>query len=32
MWLGFSVKDGIDTPYVLFNKSAMDKVYAKPLL
>ena len=32
MWLGFSVKDGIDTPYVLFNKSAMDKVYAKPLI
>ena len=32
MWLGFSVKDGIDAPYVLFNKSAMDKVYAKPLL
>jgi len=32
MWLGFSVKDGIDAPYVLFNKSAMDKGYAKPLL
>ena len=32
MWLGFSVKDGIDTPYVLFNKSAMDEGYAKPLL
>ena len=32
MWLGFSVKDGIDAPYVLFNKSAMDEGYAKPLL
>ena len=32
MWLGFSVKDGIDSPFVLFNKSAMDEVYAKPLL
>ena len=32
MWLGFSVKDGIDAPYVLFDKSAMDEGYAKPLL
>ena len=32
MWLGFSVKDGIDAPFVLFDKSAMDEVYAKPLL
>tara|TARA_B100000029_G_scaffold54746_1_gene49683 strand:- start:12298 stop:12894 length:597 start_codon:yes stop_codon:yes gene_type:complete len=32
MWLGFSVKDGIDTPFVLFDKSAMDEGYAKPLL
>ena len=32
MWLGFSVKDGIDSPFVLFNKSAMDEGYAKPLL
>ena len=32
MWLGFSVKDGIDAPYVLFNKSVMDEGYAKPLL
>ena len=32
MWLGFSVIDGIDTPFVMFNKSAMDEGYAKPLL
>ena len=32
MWLGFSVIDGIDAPFVMFNKSAMDEVYAKPLL
>ena len=32
MWLGFSVKDDIDTPYVLFDKSAMEEGYAKPLL
>ena len=32
MWLGFSVKDGTDVPYVLFDKSAMDEGYAKPLL
>ena len=32
MWLGVSVKDGIDAPYVLFNKSAMEEGYAKPLL
>ena len=32
MWLGFSVIDGIDAPFVMFNKSAMDEGYAKPLL
>ena len=32
MWLGFSVKDGIEAPFVLFDKSAMDEGYAKPLL
>ena len=32
MWLGFSVKDGIDAPFILFDKSAMDEGYAKPLL
>ena len=32
MWLGFSVKDGIELPYVNFDKSAMDDVYAEPLL
>ena len=32
MWLGFSVIDGIDAPFVMFNKSAMDEEYAKPLL
>ena len=31
MWLGFSVKD-VDAPFVLFDKSAMDEGYAKPLL
>ncbi len=30
MWLGFLVKDEIDGPFVLFNKSAMDEGYAKP--
>ena len=32
MWLGFSVIDGIGAPFVMFNKSAMDEGYAKPLL
>ena len=32
MWLGFSVIDGIDAPFIMFNKSAMDEGYAKPLL
>ena len=32
MWLGFSVKDGIDAPFVAFDKSAMDEGYAEPLL
>ena len=32
MWLGFSVNDGIDSPYVIFNKSAMEEGDAKPLL
>ncbi len=32
MWLGFSVKDGIDAPFVAFDKSAMDEGYAQPLL
>ena len=32
MWLGFSVIDGIDAPFVMFNKSSMDEGYAKPLL
>ena len=32
MWLEFSVIDGIDAPFVMFNKSAMDEGYAKPLL
>jgi hypothetical protein len=32
MWLGFSVIDGIDAPFVMFNESAMDEGYAKPLL
>ena len=30
-WLGFSVKD-VDAPFVLFDKSAMDEGYAKPLV
>ena len=32
MWLGFSVNDGINSPYVIFNKSAMEDSDAKPLL
>ena len=31
MWLGFTVKDGIDLPYVIYNKKAMEKNDAKPL-
>ena len=31
MWLGFSVKQGIDAPYVIYNKTAMDEKDAKPL-
>jgi len=32
MWLGFSVNDAINSPYVIFNKSAMEEGDAKPLL
>lgn len=31
MWLGFSVKEDIEAPFVIYNKSAMDEKDAEPL-